>query len=140
VSDSKLRILVVEDQVDTAYGLKMYFDGKGHEVSVAMDVRSALAAAAEKPFDILLCDLALPDGNGWDLLRQLRLQGPVRAIAISGYSSAEDLARSEAAGFLMHLAKPVAMAELDRVFAEVMQSGQSPPADPESPSSTASPE
>ena len=135
MSDPKLRILVVEDQADTAYGLKMYFSGKGHEVCVALDVRSALAAtAAEKPFDILLCDLALPDGNGWDLLRQLRLQGPVRAIAISGYSSAEDLARSEAAGFLIHLAKPVAMAELDRVFAEVMQSGQGPPADSSLPS------
>jgi CheY-like chemotaxis protein len=130
VSDPKLRILVVEDQVDTAYGLKMYFDGKGHEVRVALDVRSALAVAAEeKPFDILLCDLALPDGNGWDLLRQLRSKGPVRAIAISGYSSTEDLARSQEAGFLMHLAKPVAMAELDRVFAKVMQSGPSPPAD-----------
>lgn len=124
MSDPTLRILVVEDHADTAYGLKMYFSAKGHDVRVALDVRSALAAAAEKPFDILLSDLALPDGNGWDLLRQLRSQGPVRAIAISGYNSAEDLARSEAAGFLMHLAKPVAMAELDRVFADVMQPGQ----------------
>ena len=123
MSDPKLRILIVEDEADTAYGLKMYFDAKGHDVRVAMDVRSALSVAAEKPFDILLSDLTLPDGNGWDLLRQLRSQGAVRAIAISGYNSAEDLARSDAAGFLMHLAKPVAMAELDRVFAEVMQSG-----------------
>jgi CheY-like chemotaxis protein len=134
MSDPKLRILVVEDQADTAYGLKMYFSEKGHDVRVAMNMRSALALAAEKPFDILLSDLTLPDGNGWDLLRQLRSQGPVRAIAISGYNSAEDLARSEAAGFLMHLAKPVAMAELDRVFAEVMQSGQSPRADSSLPS------
>ena len=134
MSDPKLRILVVEDQADTAYGLKMYFSAKGYEVRVAMDVRSALAAAAEKPFDILLSDLVLPDGNGWDLLRQLRSQGPVRAIAISGHSSAEDLARSKATGFLMHLAKPVAMAELDRVFAEVMQSSPSPRVDPPLPS------
>ena len=77
---------------------------------------------------------ALPDGNGWDLLRELRSHGDVRAIAISGYNSAEDLARSKAAGFLMHLAKPVAMAELDRVFAEVMHSGQSPSADSSLPS------
>jgi CheY-like chemotaxis protein len=134
VSDPKLRILIVEDDVDIAYGLKMYFNEKGHEVRVAMDVRSALAVAAEKPFDILLSDLTLPDGNGWDLLRKLRSQGPVRAIAISGYNTAEDLARSEAAGFLMHLAKPVAMAELDRVFAQVMKSGQSPRADSSLPS------
>jgi len=124
MSNLKLRILVVEDQVDTAYGLKMYFNAKGHDVRVALNVQSALAAAAEEPFDIVLSDLILPDGNGWDLLRQLRARGPVRAIAISGYSNAEDLARSQEAGFLRHLAKPVAMAELDRVFAEVMHSSE----------------
>ena len=122
MSALNLQILVVEDQADIAYGLKMYFDAKGHEVSVALDAASARAKAAEKRFDIVLCDLVLPDGNGWDLLPHLRSQGPVRAIAISGHNSDQDLARSKAAGFIMHLAKPVAMAELDRVFAEVMKS------------------
>jgi len=122
MSDANPRILVVEDQADIAFGLKMYFDAKGYDVSVALDARSALAQAAEKRFDIVLCDLVLPDGNGWDLLPQLRSHGPVRAIAISGHNSAEDMARSTAAGFRIHLAKPVAMAELDRVFAEVMKS------------------
>jgi len=129
MSDPKLRILVVEDQVDTAFGLKMYFSEKGHDVRVALNVKSALAAADEGPFDIVLCDLALPDGNGWDLLRELQSRGPVRAIAISGYSSDADLARSKEAGFVRHLAKPVAMAELDRVFGEVMNSDKAPRAD-----------
>ena len=61
MSDPKLRILVVEDQVDTAFGLKMYFSEKGHDVRVALNVKSALAAADEGPFDIVLCDLALPE-------------------------------------------------------------------------------
>jgi CheY-like chemotaxis protein len=125
VSAEKLRILVVEDHADTAYGLKMYFNAKGHEVYVALDMKTARQIAAEKPFDILLSDLLLPDGNGWDLLRELKARGPIRAIAVSGYNSPEDIARSHEAGFLMHLAKPVAMAEVNRVFAEAMKADMS---------------
>jgi CheY-like chemotaxis protein len=121
MSEQKLRILIVEDHVDTAYGLKMYFTNRGHDVQVALDLKSARAAAAHHAFDILLSDIALPDGTGWDLLRELNAGGPVRAIALSGYNSEEDIARSEAAGFRMHLAKPVAMRELDRIFAEAMK-------------------
>jgi CheY-like chemotaxis protein len=127
MTDQRLRILVVEDHVDTAYGLKMYFTTKGYQVHVALDVKSARAIAAEQPFDILLSDLALPDGNGWDLLRELRARGPVRAIAMSGYNSPEDIERSQAAGFLMHLAKPVTMADLERVFTETMKPEPSSP-------------
>ena len=127
-NDQKFRILVVEDHVDTAFGLKMYFTGKGHDVRVALDVKSALAAAEESPFDVLLSDLLLPDGNGWDLLRQLRLRGPVRAIALSGHNEEEDIARSKDAGFLLHLAKPIAMPELNRVFNEAMKPGSITPA------------
>ncbi|MFL6583359.1 MAG: response regulator [Chthoniobacterales bacterium] len=112
---------MIEDHVDTAYGLKMYFTTKGHDVKVALDSASARKVAAEHPFDILLSDLMLPDGNGWDLLRELRKRMTVRAIAMSGYNSPEDIERSREAGFLMHLAKPVAMAELNRVFEETMK-------------------
>lgn len=122
-NDQKLRILVVEDHVDTAFGLKMYFSARGHQVRVALDVKSALAEAEQGPFDILLSDLLLPDGNGWELLRELRSRGPVRAIALSGHNDPEDIQRSKDAGFLLHLAKPIAMPELVRVFAEAMRSG-----------------
>lgn len=121
MNEQKLRILIVEDNVDTAYGLKMYFTTRGHEVRVALDVGSARTTAAQYAFDILLSDLALPDGNGWDLLRELKANGPIRAIALSGHNTPEDIARSEEAGFRMHLAKPFAMRELDRIFAETMQ-------------------
>lgn len=120
-SAQKLRILIVEDHVDTAYALKMYFKAKGHDVHVALDVKTAHAIAAAREFDILLSDLVLPDGNGWELLRELRTRGPVRAIAMSGHNSPEDLARSKDAGFLIHLAKPMEMSEVDRVFGETMK-------------------
>ena len=128
MNDQKFRILVVEDHVDTAFGLKMYFGNLGHDVRVALDVKSALAAAEESPFDVLLSDLALPDGTGWDLLRELRARGPVRAIALSGHNDEEDIARSKDAGFLLHLAKPIAMPELNRVFTEAMKPDSITPA------------
>jgi CheY-like chemotaxis protein len=99
----------------------MYFTNRGHDVAVALDLKSARETAAQYTFDILLSDLSLPDGTGWDLLQELKAGGPVRAIALSGYNSPEDIARSEAAGFRLHLAKPVAMRELDRIFAETMK-------------------
>lgn len=122
MADQKLRIFVVEDHVDTAYGLKMYFTTKGHEVKVAHDLASARKVAADHQFDILLSDIMLPDGNGWDLLRELRKSMPVRAIALSGYNGPEEIERSREAGFLLHLAKPIAMEELNRIFGEAMKS------------------
>jgi len=122
MSTQKLRILIVEDHIDTAYGLKFYFTTNGHDVRVAFDVKSAQRAAEEQEFDILLSDLSLPDGTGWDLLKDLTARkGPVRAIALSGHNEPEDIARSEAAGFRTHLAKPIAMSELDRIFTETMK-------------------
>ncbi|MDQ6654500.1 MAG: response regulator [Verrucomicrobiota bacterium] len=102
-----LRIFVVEDHADTARGLKKYLESRGHQVIVAQDVSSALRLADEQPFDVLLSDLGLPDGNGWELLQQLRSRRPVRAIAMSGYNTDADRDRSSRVGFLQHLAKPL---------------------------------
>ena len=67
-------------------------------VQAALD----LAANSGTRFDLLLSDLRLPDGNGWDLLRRLEEAGcrPQRAIAISGWSSEIDVAKSKSAGFM----------------------------------------
>lgn len=108
-----LRIFVIEDHADTARGLALYLRGNGHEVHVAMDVRSARQLATEIDYDILLSDIGLPDGNGWDLLEELRARRPITAIAMSGYNSDSDLARSKAAGFIEHLAKPLTPEDLD---------------------------
>jgi CheY-like chemotaxis protein len=66
----------------------------------------------------------MPGEDGFALIERLTALDPsfpVYAIALSGYNSPEDIARSEEAGFRMHLAKPFAMRELDRIFAETMQ-------------------
>ena len=106
-----LSILVVEDHPDTRRALEMFLQLLGHQTKLAADIKEALEmAAAGSRFDLLLSDLRLPDGNGWDLLRRLEEAGwrPKYAIAISGWGSETDLARSKSAGFQAHLIKPLA--------------------------------
>lgn len=114
------RIFLVEDHVDTARAISLYLRGHGHVVHVAHDVETARRSAGEAEFDILLSDLGLPDGNGWDLLRELQRDRSFKAVAMSGYNSAQDLARSKAAGFLEHLAKPLVPEDLEAAFHRVM--------------------
>ena len=115
-----LRIFIIEDHADTARGLAMYLRASGHEVHVALDVRSARQLATEIDYDILLSDIGLPDGNGWELLEELRARRPITAIAMSGYNTDADRARSKAAGFVEHLPKPLTPEELDQAFARTM--------------------
>ena len=118
-----LRIFIVEDHADTARGLAMYLRASGHQVHVALDVRSARQLATEIDYDILLSDIGLPDGNGWDLLEELKARRPITAIAMSGYNTDADRARSKAAGFVEHLPKPLTPEELDSAFERAMHDG-----------------
>lgn len=120
------RIFLVEDHADTARAISLYLRGLGHVVCVANDVQSARKCASKGDFDIMLSDLGLPDGNGWDLLRELRPGTSFKAIAMSGYNTPEDLARSKDAGFLEHLAKPLVPEDLEAAFDRVMSRGDAP--------------
>ncbi|MBV8375702.1 MAG: response regulator [Verrucomicrobia bacterium] len=122
--ERSLYILVVEDHPDTRRALEMFLQALGHELKLASDVKAALdLAAAGRRFDLLLSDLRLPDGNGWDLLRRLEESGrrPQQAIAISGWSSENDLAKSKGAGFRAHLIKPLAPETLIAALVEVTE-------------------
>jgi len=101
----KRRVFVVEDHPSTAEAVKRYLEVNGYRVEVASDVRSALRFARTKRFDVLVCDLHLPDGTGWDLLMSLRRRRPVNAIAFSALDGAEDRRRSKEAGFVEHVPK-----------------------------------
>ena len=107
-----IRLIVVEDHPDTAEGLKKFLKAVGYQVFVATDIGSALSLASSVDFDLLLSDIALPDGSGWELLKQLTAERPIRAIAFSAHNEPEDLKRSAAAGFVEHLAKPVSPEQL----------------------------
>lgn len=121
MTQKPLRVLIVEDSAENAEALKRFLEAEGHEVFIATDVNSAFRLAHQVKFDVLLSDLALPDGDGWRLMQRLSLEGPIRALAMSGNNTAADVARSLSVGFLDHLAKPISperlTAALDRAAA-----------------------
>jgi CheY-like chemotaxis protein/anti-sigma regulatory factor (Ser/Thr protein kinase) len=114
-----LKILLVEDHPDTVRVLQRVLGRAGHDVRSVDSLAGALASASGEAFDLVLCDLHLPDGNGLDLMRQLRAAHGLRGIALSGYGMPEDVHRSEEAGFDRHLIKPVDLDELERAIREI---------------------
>ena len=107
MSREHLRVIVVEDHADTAEALRKFLTKIGYKVYVAPDLASARALAKAVEFDLLLSDLQLPDGTGWDLMEELTAEGPVRGVAMSGFNTEADVERSRTVGFLDHLAKPL---------------------------------
>ena len=94
----------------------------GHRPKLAKGIKQTLEiAAAGSRFDLLLSDLELPDGNGWDLLRHLEEAGwrPKYTIATSGWGSETDLATSKSSGFQAHLIKPLAPEAFKRTLEDV---------------------
>ncbi len=116
-SGAKLhRLLVVEDHEPTLTVLAGLLRRRGHQVLTATTVKDALSLAANHPIDFVISDLGLPDGNGVDLMLQLANEHGLRGIALSGYGMVDDLARTEQAGFLAHLVKPIKFDELHTVL------------------------
>ena len=127
---SSLHILVVENHQDTLDAMKMFLDLRGHTTETAGTMKAALDAAMENTFDLVITDIGLPDGDGWELMRQLRERGPVRAVAMSGYGWKEDLEKSRAAGFEAHLLKPLKITELENVLRKMEQAAAHAPKRP----------
>jgi signal transduction histidine kinase len=121
-----LRILLVEDHADTAAVTQKLLRAAGHRVETAASVAAALRMVGETPVDLVISDVGLPDGTGHELLTEIRRTRPVKAIALSGYGSEEDVQRSLAAGFEAHLTKPVPMSVLRRVIANVAEEAGTP--------------
>ena len=118
-SGKSLRILVVEDHGDTLQALSRLLTHFGHEISVAEGAQSAQEIIDSKEFDVVLCDIALPDGNGYDLIAEAKRKRPVKAVAITGFGTEEDIRRGKEAGFDFHLVKPVDFHELRSVLDKV---------------------
>lgn len=101
------RLLLVEDHTDTARTLGILLRKSGFEVEIADSVAAALAAAERVKFDLLVSDIGLPDGSGFELMRTLRDRYGLKGIAVSGYGMAQDLRASQESGFVEHLTKPL---------------------------------
>ncbi|MGE5610679.1 MAG: ATP-binding protein [Bacillota bacterium] len=105
-----LRILLVEDHVDTAKLVRRLLMTEGHDVTTVETIADGLATVRSARPDLLISDLGLPDGSGLDLMRQLLAEGQrIPAIAFSGYGTPGDIEKSKAAGFAEHLIKPISV-------------------------------
>jgi CheY-like chemotaxis protein/two-component sensor histidine kinase len=118
---AKRRVLVVDDNHDSAWSLRMMLELMGNETHTAYDGLAAVAAAEEFLPDLILLDIGLPHLNGYDACRRIREQpwseGMV-IVALTGWGQDEDRRRSQEAGFDQHLVKPVDIVELNRLLTE----------------------
>jgi CheY-like chemotaxis protein len=126
------RVLVVDDNVDSATSLAMLLRLEGHETYTAHDGESAIAAAEQHRPDIVLLDIGLPKVNGHDVCRRLRRQpwaNSTLMIAVTGWGQQDDRRESEDAGFDGHLVKPVDYGALVEVLKARAPPGPTPRAD-----------
>ena len=118
---ARRRVLVVEDNAVVADGMRFLLEHLGHDVAVAGDGPSALAAIREYRPDVALCDIGLPGAlDGYALARAVRDDPDVAdtcLIALTGYGQEGDRRRTEEAGFDLHLTKPVQPSRLEEILA-----------------------
>lgn len=116
------RVLVVEDDADSAEGLLMLLESHGHVVRTARDGQEALEAANAFRPEVALVDIGLPGIDGYEVARRLRDQpacASATLIALSGYGRDEDKRRAREAGFDHHLLKPADLDELHAIIVSV---------------------
>lgn len=124
------RILLVEDRQDVCEMLKMLLETNGHEVRVAHNGTSAIAAARDYRPDVVLLDISLPDMSGHEVARQLRQIPEVSdavLIALSGLGDDADRLRSLEAGFDHFVQKPASLNELEKLFRTTRRKHNKPP-------------
>lgn len=115
-----LRLLLVEDHVDSAELLAELLQSHGHSVKIAMSASDALALASQQEFDVMVSDVGLPDATGYELMAMLRERYAMKGIAVTGSSRAGDLQRGKEAGFSMQLIKPVTIRLLEAALEQVV--------------------
>ncbi len=113
------RILVVEDHEDTVLYVSQYLESGGHSVLAARNMNEARESVLRWKPDLLLCDINLPDGDGWNLLDGLGADRPPLCIAMSGRAMNADLRRSKSVGFDHHLVKPFLPDELEALLRQI---------------------
>ena len=108
-----IRILLVEDHEPTRASLTHLLSRRNYKVTPVGSLAEARSVVGKKKFNLLISDIGLPDGNGCDLMEELRKHSHLKGIALTGYGMENDVNRSYAAGFAAHLTKPVRMESLD---------------------------
>jgi len=110
------RILIVEDDSDTAECFSKLLTMSGYYVRVAEGFRAALSLADGESFDLLMCDIGLPDGSGLELMKALWSMYNMRGIAVSGLGDRETVEACRKAGFSAHILKPTTFEHINNVI------------------------
>ena len=119
-----LRVLVVDDNVDTVTTLALLVKESGHDVRTAYDGSTVLEAALDYRPNVVLLDIGLPGLNGFEVAKQLRQQPALQnavLVAMTGYGGVSDRQRSQDAGFDHHLVKPGDFGKLLQILATVSE-------------------
>ena len=123
---ARLQLLVVDDEIDILNLIKYILENAGATVTIVSSVREAMAALRESQgkYDVLLADIGMPEEDGFALIRQVRglaaeIGGQIPAVAITAYVSDRERQLAIAAGFQVHLAKPIDPAQLIQVVAKL---------------------
>jgi PAS domain S-box-containing protein len=123
VPPARLRVLVIEDNPDAADMLATMLDLNGHDVRVAHDGASGLAAARVFLPDVVLCDIGLPGMDGLEVAKAFRADARldrIALVALSGYALEDDLRRAAEAGFDRHVAKPASPETIEQVLVDLV--------------------
>ncbi len=113
-----IRILLIEDHEPTRTALNYLLTRRSYKVFSAASLAEARALAQREKFDLVVSDIGLPDGSGYNLMSELRDNFGLKGIALTGYGMEHDVLRAKNAGFIAHLTKPVRMESLERALLE----------------------
>jgi CheY-like chemotaxis protein len=119
MTKSPQTVLLVEDHADSAETLARILATWGYRVSISTNVAEARDLASRQRFDLALCDLGLPDGDGCDLMQELGSLYGLKGIALTGYGMPQDVQRAARAGFSAHVVKPVDFERLRQTVEKV---------------------
>lgn len=123
-----LRILLVEDDPATNRALAKLLARRGHAVHSAANGQEALATPALDSFNLVICDIGLPDTNGWELIVELKRRAPqIQAVALTGFGYFADYEKSAEAGFAVHITKPAQIDAIERVMEQLFGDGTPSP-------------
>ena len=113
------RILLVEDHATTAALMARLLRKRGHHVELAHNKKDAIAIGLRDEFDVIISDLGLPDGTGFEVMEALRSKSRAVGIALTGYGMEADVAQTMKAGFQFHLTKPVDAQKLYQAIEQI---------------------
>jgi CheY-like chemotaxis protein len=120
-----LKILAIDDSSDTRELLSILLEGCGATVSTASSVREALDVFNGWKPDLVVCDIGMPELDGYEFIKTIRLLprekgGETPAIALTGYVRVEDRSRALQAGYQMFVPKPIEAAELCSIIGDLV--------------------